>query len=59
MIISCADIYDALTTDRPYRKALSRKQAFQILSTDIDKNFTKEIFDALVYYIENEAPTEA
>lgn len=59
MIISCADIYDALTTDRPYRKALSRKQAFQILSTDIDKNFTKEIFKALVDYIENEAPTEA
>ena len=59
MIISCADIYDALTTDRPYRKALSRKQAFQILSTDIGKNFTQEIYDALVYYIENEAPTEA
>ena len=59
MIISCADIYDALTTDRPYRKALSRQQAFQILSTDIGKNFTQEIFDALVDYIENEAPTEA
>lgn len=59
MIISCADIYDALTTDRPYRKALSRKQAFQILSTDIGKNFTQGIFDALVDYIENEAPTEA
>lgn len=59
MIISCADIYDALTSDRPYRKALDRKQALQILAADVGKNFTQRIFDALSDYIENEAPTEA
>jgi putative nucleotidyltransferase with HDIG domain len=30
-IISVADIYDSLTTDRPYRKAISRGEALQIL----------------------------
>lgn len=58
-IISCADIYDALTSDRPYRKALGRAQAIQILSTNIGKNFSQKIFDAMIEYIENDAPTEA
>lgn len=30
-IISVADVYDSLTTDRPYRDALPRDEALQIL----------------------------
>jgi putative two-component system response regulator len=33
-ILQIADIYDALTTDRPYRQALSREQALQVLSRE-------------------------
>lgn len=58
-IISCADVYDALTSDRPYRKALSRKEALQILAADIGRKFSKKIYDAMVDYIVKDAPTEA
>ncbi|MCR5621728.1 MAG: HD domain-containing protein [Treponema sp.] len=59
MVISCADIYDALTSDRSYRKALERKQALQILATNIGTHFTQEIYDAFVQYLKDDAPTEA
>ncbi len=59
MVISCADIYDALTSDRSYRKALERKQALQILATNIGTHFTQEIYDAFEQYLEDDAPTEA
>ena len=58
-IISCADVYDALTSDRPYRKALERCQALQILAADIGRKFSKKIYDAMVEYITHDAPTEA
>ena len=51
MIISCADIYDALTTDRPYRKALSEDIAFAEMKKQVGVHFTKEIYDALYAYI--------
>ena len=57
-IISCADVYDALTSDRPYRKALERGQALQILATDIGKKFSQKIYDAMVDYIKNDAAFE-
>ena len=58
-IISCADVYDALTSDRPYRKALSRTEALQILAADIGRKFSKKIYEAMVDYIIKDAPTEA
>lgn len=36
-IIAIVDIYDALITDRPYRKAMSQEQAFAILKGDAKK----------------------
>lgn len=36
-IVAIVDIYDALTMDRPYRKAMSIEQAFSILEEDIKK----------------------
>lgn len=38
-IIAIADTFDALTTDRPYRKALDNKLALQILSEDAGRHF--------------------
>lgn len=36
-IIAIVDIYDALTDDRPYRKAMTKEQAFSILQSDAEK----------------------
>jgi putative two-component system response regulator len=33
-IVGIADVYDALTTDRPYRQALSQAEAFQLLDAE-------------------------
>jgi len=38
-IIQTVDIYDALTTDRPYRKALSPKEAFAIIYSEVKKGW--------------------
>lgn len=37
-IVAIVDIYDALTMDRPYRKAMSQEQAFSILEGDAQKS---------------------
>ena len=34
-ILQIADVYDALVTDRPYRKALSSDEALQILGHEV------------------------
>jgi putative two-component system response regulator len=38
-IMQTVDIYDALTTDRPYRKALSPKEAFAIIYSEAKKGW--------------------
>lgn len=45
-ILAIADIYDALTTDRPYRKAMLRNEAFKIMH-DMGKKIDQEIVDIL------------
>lgn len=55
-IIAVADVYDALTTDRPYRKAFSSLQAKEEIlknsGTHFDPNVVK-VFDAIFPYFEN------
>jgi len=34
MILATADVYDALSADRPYRAAMSHEQAMAILEND-------------------------
>ena len=36
-IIAVADVFEALTSDRPYRKAMAVKDAFCILDKEKDK----------------------
>jgi cyclic di-GMP phosphodiesterase len=38
-ILSTVDIYDALTTDRPYRKAFSREQAIATLHQEVKRGW--------------------
>jgi putative two-component system response regulator len=38
-ILQITDIYDALTTDRPYRKALSTEKAFSIMREEVTRGW--------------------
>ena len=58
MIISAADIFDALTSDRPYRKALSMDEAVQELKKQSGVHYTEEIFEAFMRYLLKEKPLE-
>lgn len=51
MMIAICDVYDALVTDRPYRKAMSHQQAMQIIQKESGKAFPEELvacFQALL-----------
>lgn len=45
-ILSVADVYDALTTDRPYRKAMDPFQARQIITAGAGKDFDPAVVKA-------------
>lgn len=47
-IISVADAFDAMTSDRPYRKALSRKEAFAELERNKGKQFDPDVVSAFL-----------
>jgi HD-GYP domain-containing protein (c-di-GMP phosphodiesterase class II) len=46
-IISTADVFDALTADRPYRKAFPVAKALAIMAEDVGKAFDPDCFAAL------------
>ena len=47
-ILSVADAYDAMTSDRSYRKAFSQEEAFKRLKEDKGKQFSVDIVDAFI-----------
>lgn len=47
-IISLVDVYDALTSDRPYRKAISREQAVQILRAGSGSQFDPVVVETFI-----------
>lgn len=51
-IMAVVDAYDALTSDRPYRKRLSQEQAVQILKQETGKQFDPKIAMAFVSMLE-------
>jgi len=51
-ILSIVDIYDALTSDRPYRKSMGKEEAISILKESADNNLLdKKIVDILIKLI--------
>lgn len=50
-IITVADTFDAMTSDRPYRKGLSEEQAMQEISRLAGKQFDPEIAEVFVRVI--------
>jgi len=46
-ILAVADVFDALTADRPYRKAMPIIVALQTMALDMDKTIDRRCFQAL------------
>ncbi len=51
-ILSVADAYDAMTSDRPYRKGLPVEKAISELRRNSDTQFDKEVVDVFVVTIQ-------
>lgn len=50
-IVSLADIYDALTTDRPYRKGFLPHDALRIIISQVERDFPMEVVQTFLKYI--------
>jgi putative two-component system response regulator len=56
-IMTTADIYDALTADRPYRKAFAKPAAFEILRREAHAGeLDEEIVEGLISLVSKEEP---
>jgi len=59
-ILQITDIYDALTTDRPYRKALPVAKAFEIMWEEAKRGWwdssVLNVFEAVVHSSEPVQP---
>ena len=47
-IVAVADVFDALTSDRPYRQALSAEEALDILHRDRGTHLDSQCVDAMI-----------
>lgn len=47
-IVAIADVYDALTTERPYKKSLSHEEAMQIIAEGAGTHFDERLVNALL-----------
>jgi len=43
-VLALADVFDALTTDRPYRPAFSPEEALRMMRDDSGKSFDPSLF---------------
>jgi len=50
-IFSLVDVYDALTSDRPYKKAMPKQAALAEIRKDIGRNFDPQIAESFIEYI--------
>lgn len=47
-ILAIADVYEALTADRPYREGMGIERTLQIMANDVDAAFDDEAFEVAV-----------
>ena len=50
-IIAVADAYSAMTSDRPYRKAMSVDEAINIIKSEVDQKWDKDVVNALIQIV--------
>ncbi len=53
-IITTCDFYDALTAERPYRKAMPPQEALSIMAEEVGKAIDSACFDALASIVASE-----
>lgn len=49
-IVAVADVWDAITSDRPYRKAMAENQALYIITSESGTHFDPEVVEAFMDY---------
>lgn len=54
-IFAVADVYDALTSDRPYRKAWPKEKALAYIREEAGKQFDPEVVEAFLKLMAEEA----
>lgn len=54
-IFAVADVWDALTSDRPYRKACSKQEAIQYLVEQAGKHFDPRVVNVFLFLVEQGA----
>lgn len=47
-IIAVADAYSAMTSDRPYRKAMTPDKALEIMTSEVNKKWDPDVINALI-----------
>ena len=47
-IIAVADAYSAMTSDRPYRKAMTSDKALEIMTSEVNKKWDQDVINALI-----------
>ena len=58
MIVSCADIFDALTSERPYRHPMPTDEALAELKKLVGVHFTQKIYDVFEKYVNSQKFTD-
>lgn len=53
-IIAVSDVYEALTSDRPYRKAYPREEAIKIIKNSSGSQFDPKVVDAFLDVLQQE-----
>jgi HD-GYP domain-containing protein (c-di-GMP phosphodiesterase class II) len=57
-ILTVADVYGALSEDRPYRAGLSRERIHSIMSSEIPHKLDPDCYEALVCSLDRGGPSE-
>ena len=47
-IIAVADAYSAMTSDRPYRKAMPSEKALDIITSEVNEKWDSDVVNALI-----------
>ena len=50
-IIAVADVYSAMTSDRPYRKAMESEEALKIITSEAGIKWDKDVVNALIHSV--------
>lgn len=52
-ILCVADVFDAMTTDRPYRKAIPKECVLEMMQEQSGKHFNPKVVDTFIHMIKN------